>query len=289
MSLYSLPTRSEKPEHPYADMTLTGRMASIPVHFFCRGCGYGAIAQALCRVFKDDNIDPVLYPFVVGVGCYSQIPLILPGYSYMTLHGRGPAVATGIKLADPQLKPIVISGDGDAVSIGTNHLFHTARRNVDMILVMLNNKTYGMTGGQVAPTTPTGMFSTTSPYGYEEEPVDAVELMKTARATYIARWTTAHMRDFIKSFRIALQHKGFSFIEIHSQCVTYFGRSNKMSEPVEVFKWIRDHSVKIEKAKDMDPEELKGKYIIGEFINIEKPEFSDIKYKLIDQVRNGSK
>ncbi|MHA1377540.1 MAG: thiamine pyrophosphate-dependent enzyme [Candidatus Helarchaeota archaeon] len=286
MEGYGIPSKAEKPEHEYADITMMGRMMGVPLHFFCRGCGYGAIAQAICRVYKDENLDPCMYPLIVGVGCYSQIPLVLPGYSYMTLHGRGPAVATGMKLANPKLKPISIQGDGDAVSIGTNHLIHAARRNIDMIVIMLNNGIYGMTGGQVAPTTPTGMFATTSPYGYEEQPIDAVELVKAAGATYIARWNTAHMRDFIKSIKTALNHKGFSFIEIHSQCVTYFGRKNKMGDPVQIFRWIRDHAVKIEKAKDMSPEELKDKYIIGEFLKTERPTLSEVKYKLIKDLRS---
>ena len=146
-----------------------------------------------------------------------------------------------------------------------------------------------MTGGQVAPTTPTGMYSTTSPYGYEEPPIDAVELVKSAGATYIARWTTAHMREFIKSVKTALKHKGFSFVEIHSQCVTYFGRKNKMADPVAIFKWIRDHAVKIDKAKNMSPEELKDKFLIGEFLKIQRPELSDVKYKIIEDIRSKSK
>jgi 2-oxoglutarate ferredoxin oxidoreductase subunit beta len=284
MSLPPIP-KSEKPKHPYGDMTMTARMIGVPLHIFCRGCGYGTISQAFCRIFKDENLDQVKYPFIIGVGCYSQLPIVLPGTSYMVLHGRGPAVATGLKMANPFLKPISIQGDGDAVSIGTNHLIHAARKNVDMVVIMLNNKIYGMTGGQVAPTTPTGAYSTTSPYGYEEPTINAIELVKAAGATYIARWTTAHMREFIKSVKVALKHKGFSFIEIHSQCVTYFGRKNKMAEPVTMFKWLRDRAVKLEKAKNMSPEELKDKIVIGEFRKITRPELSDIKYKIIGDLK----
>ncbi|MFX0134417.1 MAG: thiamine pyrophosphate-dependent enzyme [Candidatus Hodarchaeota archaeon] len=284
MSLPPIP-KAEKPEHPYGDMTMTARMIGVPLHIFCRGCGYGTVSQAFCRIFKDENLDQVKYPFIIGVGCYSQLPIVLPGTSYMVLHGRGPAVATGLKMANPFLKPISIQGDGDAVSIGTNHLIHAARKNVDMVVVMLNNKIYGMTGGQVAPTTPTGSYSSTSPYGYEEPTVNAVKLVKAAGATYIARWTTAHMRQFIKSVKVALKHKGFSFIELHSQCVTYFGRKNKMAEPVTMFKWLRDRSVTIEKAKNMSPEELKDKIVIGEFLKVTRPELSDIKYKIIEDLK----
>ena len=142
-----------------------------------------------------------------------------------------------------------------------------------------------MTGGQVAPTTPTGAYATTSPYGYDEPTIDAVELVKAAGATYIARWTTAHMRQFIKSVKKALKHKGFSFIELHSQCVTYFGRKNKMKEPVEMFKWLRDMSVPLAKAKDMSPEELKDKIVVGEIREETRPELSDTKYKMIEDLK----
>ena len=284
MSLPPIP-KVEKPDHPYGHVTYTAKLMGSPLHIFCRGCGYGTVAQAFCRIFVDEKLDIVKYPFIIGVGCYSQIPIVLPGTSYMVLHGRGPAVATGLKMANPDLKPISIQGDGDAVSIGTNHLIHAARKNVDMVVIMLNNKIYGMTGGQVAPTTPTGAYATTSPYGYDEPTIDAVELVKAAGATYIARWTTAHMRQFIKSVKKALKHKGFSFIELHSQCVTYFGRKNKMKEPVEMFRWLRDMSVPLAKAKDMSPEELKDKIVVGELVETTRPELSDTKYKMIEDLK----
>ncbi|MHA1785885.1 MAG: thiamine pyrophosphate-dependent enzyme [Candidatus Helarchaeota archaeon] len=282
MSYLSIPANAEKPEHPLTDMTMTGRMAGIPLHYFCKGCGYGSIGQAICRVFKEENLDEELHPFIVNVGCYSQIPGILPGHSFMALHGRGIAVATGLKMANPKLKPISIHGDGDLVSIGTNHFIHGCRRNIDMVVILLNNKVYGMTGGQVAPTTPTGYYATTSPYGYEESPIDAVELAKAAGATYVARWTTATIRNFMKSLKKAIHRKGFSFIEIVSQCVTYFGRKNKMAEPAQLFRYIRDNSVKLDKAKDMKKEELEGKWVIGEHLEIEKPTLWDRKKAIIE-------
>ncbi|NHI94385.1 MAG: 2-oxoacid:ferredoxin oxidoreductase subunit beta [Candidatus Lokiarchaeota archaeon] len=264
---------------------MTGRMAGIPLHYFCKGCGYGSIGQAMCRVFDEEKLDPLLYPFIVNVGCYSQIPGILPGYSFMALHGRGISVATGLKMSNPELKPISIHGDGDLVSIGTNHFIHGCRRNIDMVVILLNNKVYGMTGGQVAPTTPTGYFATTSPYGYEEEPIDAVKLAIASGATYVARWTTATMRDFIKSVKKAIKHKGFSFVEIVSQCVTYFGRKNKMSDSVALFKYIRDNSVKIDKAKNMSDEDLKGKWVIGEHLETQRPTLWDKKSEIIESLR----
>lgn len=288
MSYIPIPKSPEKPEHPLGPFTNTGKLTGgLPIHLFCRGCGYGAVGQAITRVFVEENIDIKKYPFIVNVGCYSQMPLVLPGDCFMALHGRGLAVATGIKMANPELKPISIHGDGDLLAIGTNHFVHACRRNIDVVIILLNNKVFGMTGGQTAPTTPTGYRATTAPYGFEEEPIDSVELAKACGATYVARWTTANLRQFMKSFKTALDHKGVSLIEIVSQCITYFGRKNKMAEPIQTFRFIKDNAITIQQAKGKSPEELKNKWIIGEHVNITKPELSEIKYDLIK--RHGGK
>ncbi|MHA1249373.1 MAG: thiamine pyrophosphate-dependent enzyme [Candidatus Helarchaeota archaeon] len=281
-----MPTyKIEKPDHPYGKNTFTGKLAGHTFNLFCRGCGYGTIAHLFTRVWEDNGLD-LNYPNIVGVGCYSMIPLVLPGQKNMALHGRGIAVATGMKLANPDLKPIVWEGDGDALAIGTNHFVHACRRNIDMVLFLLNNKTYGMTGGQMAPTTPEKYKATTAPYGMLEKPFDAVELAIAAGATYVARWTTAHPRQLMKSMKTAiLEHKGFAVIDIVSQCVTYFGRKNKMAEPVQVFRWIKDHSITIKKAEGLSEEELKDKIIVGEFKNVKEPELSEKYIELIKKVR----
>ncbi|MHA1298190.1 MAG: thiamine pyrophosphate-dependent enzyme [Candidatus Helarchaeota archaeon] len=286
---FQIPSK-ENPDHPYEDMTYTGRKFNVMVSFFCSGCGYGSIAQMLNRIYKDNNLDQNKYPIINGVGCYTMIPLILPGKTFMVLHGRGPAVCTGIKLAHPEMKPISIQGDGDALSIGTNHFIHAARRNVDMVLLLLHNKIYGMTGGQTAPTTPTNWKASTAPYGVLEKEIDAVELALTAGATFVARWTTAHPRQFMKSMTKALlEHKGFSLIEIVSQCPTYFGRRNDMADPVELFNWIKENSVTIKKAESMSKKELKNKTIIGEFRQERRPTLSESYMKLIDSLDRGKK
>ena len=283
MSLLLSP--SEKPEHPITPYTITGRTIGRPINLFCRGCGYGSIAQAFGRVFRDNDLDPEDYPLIVGVGCYSMMPIILPGQCLMTLHGRTLPVATGIKAANPKLKPICIAGDGDLLSIGTNHFVHTCRRNVDIVAVLLHNKVFGMTGGQAAPTTPTGMSATTAPYGFREPTIDGAEVAKACGATYIARWTTAHMRQFMKSLTKAINRKGFSYIEVVSQCVTYFGRKNKMPEPVECYRWIKGNSVPIAKAKDMSAKDLEGKWVVGEFLETERPELITELRKMAKSVR----
>ncbi|NVM01119.1 MAG: 2-oxoacid:ferredoxin oxidoreductase subunit beta [Candidatus Helarchaeota archaeon] len=278
----------ENPEHPYADTTYVGRKFKALISFFCAGCGYGSIAQILNRIYADNNLDENKFPIVNGVGCYTMIPLILPGKTFMCLHGRGPAVATGIKLANPEMKPISIQGDGDALSIGTNHFIHAARRNVDMVLLLLHNKIYGMTGGQVAPTTPENWKASTAPYGFLESTIDAAKLAITAGATFVARWTTAHPRQFMKSLTKALiEHKGFSLIEIVSQCPTYFGRRNDMGDPVELYNWIKDNSIHLNKAKSMSDEELKDKIVIGEFHEERRPTLTEKYMKLIDTLDKG--
>ncbi|MHA1405103.1 MAG: thiamine pyrophosphate-dependent enzyme [Candidatus Helarchaeota archaeon] len=283
MSYLAIPKSAEKPEHPYGKYTNSGKMTGgMPLHYFCRGCGYGAIGQAITRVFVDENIDAKKFPFVVNVGCYSQLPVILPGDCLMSLHGRGLPVATGIKLSNPELKPISIHGDGDLLSIGTNHFVHACRRNIDVVIILLNNKVYGMTGGQVAPTTPTTFKATTAPYGYEEPPMDSVKVAMACGASYVARWTTNALRQFMKSFKEALlEHKGVSFIEVVSQCVTYFGRKNKMGEPIQTFKFIKDNTVTIKQAESMSEEELVNKWVIGVHRRETRPELSDIKFDMI--------
>ncbi|NVM55107.1 MAG: 2-oxoacid:ferredoxin oxidoreductase subunit beta [Candidatus Helarchaeota archaeon] len=283
------PYSAETPKHPYELVSFTGRNFGFAFHLFCRGCGYGAIGQHMNRVFKDENLDETKYPFIVGVGCYSIMPLILPGRIWMTLHGRTLAVATGIKLANPDVTPICLAGDGDNLALGTNHFVHACRRNIGIVLIMLHNNTYGMTGGQSAPTTPIGMNATTAPYGFLEEEFDAVQLAITAGATFVARWTTAHPRQFIKSVKKAVKWKGFSFIDMVSQCPTYFGRKNDMAEPVDVFNWIKGNSITIEKAKGVAEEDLKGKFVVGEFKESPRKELSEKYIELIERARRKKK
>ncbi|MHA1131098.1 MAG: thiamine pyrophosphate-dependent enzyme [Candidatus Helarchaeota archaeon] len=279
----------EKPYHPYEAVSYTGKKFGQAFHLFCRGCGYGAIGQHFCRVFKEENLDEKKYPFIVGVGCYSIMPLILPGRIWMTLHGRTLPIATGIKLANPAVTPICIAGDGDNLSIGTNHFVHTCRRNIGIVLVMMRNSIYGMTGGQSAPTTPSGFNATTAPYGFIETDFDSVKLAISAGATLVARWTTAHPRQFMKTLKKAVKWNGFSFIEMVSQCPTYFGRKNDMPEPVDVFNWIRGNSVSIDKAKGMAEADLKDKFVVGEFKEEAREELSAKYIDLIKRARRSKK
>lgn len=293
---------NEKPEHPYILESYIGMLMGNYATRFCAGCGYGIIGQIYTRVFADMKLDPHKYPLIVGIGCYAQIMLLVHGKAQkiLALHGRAPALATGIKMGNPEMKPIIFSGDGDSMGIGGNHFIHMCRRNLNMIHFVFNNSIYGMTGGQGAPTTLYGAKSSTTPYSMFENRADAVEIALAAGATYVARTTVAHPRTFMKYFKKALLHKGTSVIEIVTPCVTYFGRKNldnlgspgekgqKMDTGGKMIDWIRKNTVRKNQAKFMSEEELFNKYIIGEFHHEIKPEYSE-EYAKIQKIAMGEK
>lgn len=208
---------------------------------YCPGCGSGEVSSAFLKAVKDlGHEDLSGFAFVSGIGCSAWIPS--PHFQADTLHtthGRAIAFATGLKLAQPELKVVVISGDGDLAAIGGNHLIHAARRNMDMTVVCVNNYIYGMTGGQVGPTTFTGDRTSTTPYGNPERPFDLARLVAAAGANYVARWTTAHPIQAARSIKTALEREGFSFIEMISQCPTAYGRRTRSGTPPEMLKWFK--------------------------------------------------
>ena len=208
---------------------------------FCPGCGNGETTNAFLKAVRDlGHEDLSEFAFVSGIGCGAWIPS--PHFKADTLHtthGRAIAFATGLKLSNPELKVVVISGDGDLAAIGGNHLIHAARRNIDMTVICSNNYIYGMTGGQVSPTTFSGDRTSTSPYGNPERPFDLARLVAAAGANYVARWTTAHPVQASRAMKTALEKKGFSFVEMVSQCPTAYGRRTKTGGPVDMIKWFK--------------------------------------------------
>jgi 2-oxoglutarate ferredoxin oxidoreductase subunit beta len=206
------------------------------------------------------------YLFVSGIGCAGWIPS--PHIAADTLHvthGRPVAFATGAKLVNPELKVVVIGGDGDLASIGGNHLIHAARRDVALTVICANNEIYGMTGGQVTPTTPVGFCTATTLQGNPDRPFDLARLVQAAGATYVARYSVWHTRLLIRSIRRALAHPGFAFIEALSPCPTQAGRRNRMNSPAEMLRALSVRCVPLVRAQQMPPAELAGKIIIGEF------------------------
>lgn len=243
---------------------------------FCTGCGNGMVLNALLR-----SIDVLSYPiedyvFVSGIGCAAWIPSPnIKADTVHTLHGRAIPVATGIKLGNPELKVIVVSGDGDLGSIGGNHLIHAARNNVGITVIMCNNQIYGMTGGQVSASTPHDLTTSTTPYGNTGYPFDYANLVKSAGATYVARWTTAHLQRLIYSIKKGIQKNGFSFIEVLTQCPTYFAKSAKLTSGTAFLEHYK-------RVTSMDDD---TKIRIGEFVDIEREEFASLLYNKIQKLK----
>ena len=211
------------------------------------------------------------FVFVCGIGCAGWIPS--PYFAADTLHtthGRPLAFATGVKLALPDRRVVVVSGDGDLTAIGGNHLIHAARRDLDLTVLCVNNRIYGMTGGQVAPTTPPGVRTATTPRGNAERNFELCRLVQAAGATYVARWTTAHPRQITRSVIHALEHTGFSFIEILSQCPVYYGRLSREGSAVEMLEQFRERSITLRRAERLEGGEAEDQWLVGEFCGEEE-------------------
>ena len=196
---------------------------SLPT-LFCPGCGNGIIQYAAIEAFERLGIAEDI-ACVSGIGCSSWIPCYYELDVMHTMHGRALAFAEGLKLARPDKKIVVFTGDGDCVAIGGNHLLHAAARNIDLTVIMVNNYIYGMTGGQKSPTTPKGSRTKTSPFGSIDEPIDACRMVTSLGASYVARWTTAHPVQLEKAIADGITHRGFSFIEVLSQCPVQAGKN----------------------------------------------------------------
>jgi len=228
------------------------------------------------------------FVFCSGIGCSSWIPSpYFMADSVHTLHGRSIPVATGIKLLRPDLNVVVFGGDGDIVGIGLSHFVHAARRNLDILVVMVNNMVYGMTGGQVAPTTPFKAKTTTTPYGNFEHPLDAARLAVTAGACYVARWTTGHPKELKESIKKAIETKGFRFIEAVSQCPTAFGRRVGFKDAGEMLKWFKENAVPIEEAERLSEDDLAGRIVVGEFVQRQRPTLVETIRNVIEEARKG--
>lgn len=229
-----------------ADVKTYLREWAMP-HVLCPGCAHGIVLRAFLEAVDQLQLDQNKVAMVAGIGCSSR----LAGYvDFCTLHGthgRAPAFATGLKLARPDMNVVVVTGDGDGLAIGGNHLIHAARRNIDMTVLLLNNSIYGMTGGQAAPTTPEGSVASTTPAGNTEPNFDACKLLVGAGASFVARVLAANPIEMTKIMMDGISHPGFSFIEVISDCPEYFGRYNKVGGGAEMLTWMarRDEGVSI--------------------------------------------
>ena len=261
-------TGETQEKHPLEDYL---RVERLP-HIWCPGCGLGTILAAFLRGLLESGLKPDKVAVVSGIGCTGRVAGYINLDSFHTTHGRAIAFATGLKLANPELKVVVFSGDGDLAAIGGNHLIHAGRRNIDMTVLCVNNFNYGMTGGQFGPTTPEMARSTTSRAGNIENPFNMPALAAARGAVYVARWTTAQVHQMQRSIEEALLKKGFSFVEIISPCPTYYGRMNRQPTGLDQMRYYRSNGIVRHGA---NPNEvgvgISGQIITGKFIDVERP------------------
>jgi len=232
-------------------------------HIWCAGCGDGTIAAAMIRAIDAAGLKKDNTALITGIGCSARFNSIMDFHTFQTAHGRALSYATGFKMAKPEMDVLVATGDGDCAGIGGNHLIHTARRNINLTVIMINNNIYGMTGGQYSPLTPYETMASTAQYETFEYPFDVCELVKAAGATYVARSTVYHIQLTQKLMEEAIRHKGFSFVEVVSQCPTNYGKRNRMGSPYDMLMRQKETAVPVEEAVKMTAAEREGKIVIG--------------------------
>jgi 2-oxoglutarate ferredoxin oxidoreductase subunit beta len=271
------------------DYTPYLRQEKMP-HMWCPGCGIGIVVKAMIRAFSDSKWDPRDIAVVSGIGCTSRAPGYLNMNTLHTTHGRAISFATGIKMHRPDKHVVVISGDGDASAIGGNHLIHAARRNIDITVIVNNNNIYGMTGGQYSPTTPLGARAATAPYGNLEPSFDLAKLLIGAGATFVARGQVGNGRQISTLMKKAFDHKGFSFLEIVSNCHTQFGRRNRMADPMNMIAWINDRAKPLKKYEELGESQKDQYYPVGVMHeDTDRPEYTATYQTLIDKLQAQQK
>ncbi|MDH5403986.1 MAG: thiamine pyrophosphate-dependent enzyme [Candidatus Heimdallarchaeota archaeon] len=274
--------------HPRDELVRTERLP----HIWCPGCGLGNILSGFTQaIINSKGTIPIDNQVVVsGIGCSGRFAGYVKVDSYHTTHGRAIPFATGLKLANKKLNVSVISGDGDLMTIGGNHLIHAARRNINLNVIFVNNFNYGMTGGQFGATTPHGAITTTSAKGNYEHPFSMPYLMASAGASYVARWTTLHLKQLEKSIENAFHHDGFSFIEVMSPCPKGFGRKNNFKTGLDQMRYFESASLKSDNINLKEATasmKLLDNLPVGEFIIDNKPSYLKVKEATI--LNNGGR
>ena len=253
-------------------------------HMWCPGCGHGIILNAMLRAIESLGMSKNEIVMVSGIGCSARISGYVDFHTLHTIHGRALAFATGVKLSQPALNVIVPMGDGDALAIGGNHFIHAARRNIAITAIVMNNRIYGMTGGQYSPLSGYGITATTAPYTNIDHDFDVVQLAMAAGATYVARTTTYHIRQMTAMIKDAILHDGFSVVEILTQCPTYFGRKNRLGSAVDMVERYKEITTPIgSKAKQENPDLIER----GVFLQKELPEYCSEYDKIIERAMKG--
>lgn len=252
------------------------RTERIP-HIWCPGCGIGTTVNCFARALLNSKLDLNKVVVVSGIGCTGRVAGYVKLDSFHTTHGRAIPFATGLKLANPELTVVVYSGDGDLSAIGGNHLIHAARRNIDIKVVCVNNMIYAMTGGQTAPTTPGSAITSTAPYGAFEPAFNLVQLAESAGASYVARWTTYHVKQLSRSMEEVLHKKGFSFIEVLSPCPTLYQRRNKLGDGLDTMKYYKEKSKTRHGAPTAEAAlTMQGEILVGKFVDRDRPDFMEL-------------
>jgi 2-oxoglutarate/2-oxoacid ferredoxin oxidoreductase subunit beta len=251
---------------------------------WCSGCGIGIVMGALIRAIDRMGLDKDDVAVVSGIGCTGRMPVYLDFNTMHTTHGRALAFATGLKLAQPRLKVIVVMGDGDALAIGGNHFLHAARRNIDLTAIIVNNSIYGMTGGQYSPTTPLDSRATTAPYGNIEQPLPIADLAVVAGASYVARSTVYHAVELDRYIEQAIRKNGFSVVEAVSYCHTTFGRLNKLGSAVDMMRRLKENSITQSAAERGGAQRI----VRGVLHDVDKPEYAALYEQLIERAKAGA-
>lgn len=255
-------------------------------HMWCPGCGHGTVLNSLLRAVEALGLDKNDIVMTSGIGCSARISGYVDFHSLHTIHGRALAFATGVKLSTPRLNLLVPMGDGDALAIGGNHFIHAARRNIDMTAIVMNNRIYGMTGGQFSPLSGVGIKATTAPYTNIDNDFDVVKIARAAGASFVARTTTYHVLEAVNILKKAIAHKGFSVVEILSQCPTHFGRKNKEGDASSMLELHRSNTAKIgSKALEENPTLLPR----GIFVDEDRTEYCEAYEELIKRAMGGVK
>jgi 2-oxoglutarate ferredoxin oxidoreductase subunit beta len=277
---------AEGERHPFDALLREDR---IP-HIWCPGCGLGTSLSCFLSALTQTDLDLDTVCIVSGIGCTGRVAGYVRLDSFHTTHGRAIPFATGLKLANPNLKVVVFSGDGDLIAIGGNHFIHAARRNLDITVICVNNFNYGMTGGQVAPTTPVVARTSTSPYGNYEPPFNLPYLAAASGAVYVARWTTLQVRQLERTLIEAMDKRGFSFVEIIAPCPTLYGRANRLGNGLDMMRYFREKSII---RHGVDPREADiyfgGPIIVGNFVNLDRPSYLEFRDWLWRESNYGKK
>lgn len=252
------------------------RTERIP-HIWCPGCGIGTTVNCFARALLESKVDLNKVVVVSGIGCTGRVAGYVKLDSFHTTHGRAIPFATGLKLANPDLTVVVYSGDGDLTAIGGNHLIHAARRNLDIKVICVNNMIYAMTGGQTAPTTPANAVTSTAPLGQFEPAFNLVQLAESAGASYVARWTTYHVKQLSRSMTEVLAKRGFSFIEVLSPCPTLYQRRNKLGDGLDTMKYYKEKSKTRHGAPTAEAVlTMQGEILVGKFVDRDRPDYMQL-------------